>query len=126
MCQCMKVSKNAYYYWVKSKEKLKIITSTSILKNRIKYLFKENRKVYGSYRIQKKLEREGLFYCRSYISKLMKELGLRSIVRRKFAITIDSNHSYRVADNLLNREFTSYSLGEKWVSDITYVRVKGD
>jgi len=56
----------------------------------------------------------------------MQELGLRSIVRRKFVITTDSNHSYRVADNLLNREFTSCSLGEKWVSDITYVRVKED
>ena len=84
----MKVSKNEYYYWVKSKEKLEVITSTSILKNRITCLFKESKEVYGSYRIQKKLEREGLFYCRSYISKGMQELGLRSIVRRKFVITM--------------------------------------
>lgn len=126
MCQCMQVSKNAYYYWINSKEKLEVITSKSILKNRITCLFKESKEVYGSYRIQKQLEREGFFYCRSYIAVLMKEMGLKSVLRRKFVTTTDSNHSYRVADNLLNREFTSYSLGEKWVSDITYVRVKED
>lgn len=28
-----------------------------------------------------------------------------------------------MAENLLNREFTSKNLGEKWVSDITYIKI---
>ena len=72
-CQCMQVSKNAYYYWINSKEKLEVITSKSILKNRITCLFKESKEVYGSYRIQKQLEREGFFYCRSYLYSSINE-----------------------------------------------------
>jgi transposase InsO family protein len=91
--------------------------------NRIKEIFEDSKEIYGSHRVQKKLEREDLNYSRSYVSVLMKEMGLKSILRRKFVVTTDSNHSYPIADNVLNREFESLSIGEKWVSDITYIRV---
>jgi transposase InsO family protein len=41
-------------------------------------------------------------------------------------VTTDSNHQYLIAKNELNREFYSQKLGEKWVSDITYIRVNDD
>ena len=53
----------------------------------------------------------------------MKEMGIKSVLKRKFVATTDSNHCFPVATNVLNREFTSVELGQKWVSDITYVRV---
>ena len=53
----------------------------------------------------------------------MKEMGLRSILKRKFVITTASNHQHLIAGNELNRDFFSLKLGEKWVSDITYIRV---
>jgi transposase InsO family protein len=119
----MKVSKNAYYHWFKNKDIVLFKTATIHLKERIKILFEQNKEIYGSYRIQKKLEQEGLIYCRSYIGLLMKELGLRSVLKRKFVITTDSNHQHLIAENKLNRDFYSVKLGEKWVSDITYIRV---
>ena len=71
MCICMKVSKNAYYNWCKSKDVVKTKASKVILKKRIKAIFEQSREIYGSCRIQKQLEREGLCYSRSYISILM-------------------------------------------------------
>ena len=56
----------------------------------------------------------------------MKEMGLKSVLKRKFVITTNSNHKHLISDNLLNREFTSPKLGQKWVSDITYIRVGND
>ena len=51
-------------------------------------------------------------------------MGLRSVVSKKFRImTTDSNHSYPIAQNVLGRDFNSTELGEKWVSDITYIMV---
>jgi len=50
-------------------------------------------------------------------------MGLRSVLKRKFIITTDSNHQYLFAENSLNSAFSSLKLGEKWVSDITYIRV---
>lgn len=126
MCKCMKISKSAYYHWLKSKDIVTIQTPKIYLSERIKVIFHENRQIYGGCRIQKMLEREGLFYSRSYVGVLMKELGLKSVLRKKYVMTTDSKHSFPVADNKLNRNFTSLKLGEKWVSDITYIRVNDD
>lgn len=54
------------------------------------------------------LERRGAFYSISYTAYLMKQMGLRSILNRKFrVVTTDSNHTFPIAENLLNRDFTS-------------------
>jgi putative transposase len=126
MCNCMKISKNSYYNWLKVKDIPKKHTTTTFLKDRILELFKESREIYGSCRLQKMLERENLFYSRSYVAVLMRELGLKSVLKRKFVVTTNSNHTYPIAKNILNRNFESNSIGEKWVSDITYIRVNDD
>jgi len=126
MCRCMKVSRNAYYYWFNQKSINKGKSPKMILKERIMILFKQSRHIYGSSRIQKMLERESLFYTRSYIGFLMKEMGLRSVLRKKYVVTTDSTHSFPIANNELARDFTSFKLGKKWVSDITYIRVGDD
>jgi putative transposase len=123
MCKCMKVSKNAYYHWVKIKCVISSESTKVKLMKRIRVIFEESRQIYGSCRIQKKLEREGLNYSRSYIGLLMKNMGLKSVLRKKYVVTTDSKHTFPVANNELNRDFTSLKLGEKWVSDITYIRV---
>ena len=123
MCKCMKVSTNAFYHWLKKSKAIVQDSPKMILKKKIKELFIASKEVYGSYRIQKQLEREKIYYSRSYVAVLMQEMGLRSILRRKFVTTTDSNHSYSISSNVLGRDFMSLNLGEKWVSDITYIRV---
>lgn len=54
----------------------------------------------------------------------MQELGLRSIVKKKFRITTDSEHKFTIAKNHLNREFITSRPNQVWVSDITYLRSK--
>jgi hypothetical protein len=83
MCKYMKVSKNAYYHWYNTKDLIIIETPKMNLKKRIRIIFEENRQIYGSRRIQKMLERDGLIYCRSYVGLLMKEMGLKSVLKRK-------------------------------------------
>ena len=119
----MKVGENAYYHWVKIKCVISSETTKVKLMKRIRVIFEESRQIYGSSRIQKKLEREGLIYSRSYIGLLMKNMGLKSVLRKKYVVTTDSKHTFPVANNELNRDFSSLKLGEKWVSDITYIRV---
>jgi len=120
----MKVSTNAYYNW--TNKDFTQNKKTDLLKNRIQEIFDDSKQVYGSAKIQKVLERENLIYSRSYIGVLMKQMGIRSILKRKFTITTDSNHRYPLAKNELNRDFSSSNLGEKWVSDITYIQVNDD
>ena len=93
------------------------------LKERIRIVFEEPGCIYGSYRVQKMLEREGLKYSRSYIAVLMRPMGLKSILRKKYIITTDSNHSFPIPGNKPDRAFNCLGLGKKWVSDIIYIRV---
>ena len=124
MCKCMRVSKNAYYTWFRSHENKTQNPNLVFLKQRIKEIFHQSHHIYGSLRIQKMLEREALFYSRSYIAFLMNKLGLRSVLSKKFKVmTTDSKHHFSIAENVLNRDFTSTVLGEKWVSDITYIKI---
>jgi transposase InsO family protein len=51
----------------------------------------------------------------------MREKVLVSKVVKKYKATTNSKHNLPVAENLLNREFQTVRLNEKWVSDITYV-----
>ena len=126
MCKCMRVSRNAYYHWFKNKDLRSVKTPKMLLKERVKIIFEQSKEIYGSCRIQKMLEREGLMYSRSYIGLLMKEMGLKSVLKRKFVVTTDTKHTFKIANNELNRNFSSLKLGEKWVSDITYIRVGND
>jgi len=93
MCKCMKVSRNAYYHWLKTKDNIIEIASLTLLKKRIRVIFEQSRQIYGSHRVQKMIEKEGLVYSRLYIALLMRKIGLRSVLRRKYVITTDFNHS---------------------------------
>ena len=117
----MVISRNAYYHWLKTKDhqNSKLIH----LKERIKSIFQASHEIYGSTRVQKMLARENLVYSTSYISHLMRKLGLKSVLKRKFVVTTNSNHDNPIVANSLNREFNALEIGKKWVSDITYIRV---
>jgi len=120
----MKVSKNSYYTWLRVSPLKQPKTSIVLLKAKVTLIFNQSRQTYGSTRIQKSLERQGFYYSRSYIALIMKDLGLRSVLSKKFRVcTTDSNHNLPIAKNILDRNFTSSVLGEKWVSDITYIKV---
>ena len=53
----------------------------------------------------------------------MRADNLLSIRRRRFVITTDSNHSWRVYPNLARRMEVS-GINQLWVADITYVRLQ--
>jgi putative transposase len=61
-----------------------------------------------------------LIVATTFGAVVQKAAGLRSIVWRKHRATTDSKHSHPVADNLLQRDFTSDGPDKVWVSDITY------
>lgn len=122
MCKTLNISTNSFYTYKRKGYQVKILKST-VLRALIKDIYVEFRSVYGAPKIQKELEKLGYRYSVSYISRLMKEMGIRSKIRRKFVPTTDSKHGNVIAENHLNRAFNPKELGKVWVSDITYIKV---
>jgi transposase InsO family protein len=77
---------------------------------------------YGSPRVWEELKAGSIKVSRKRVERLMREQKLRARRRRKHAKTTDSSHGLAVAGNILNRDFKAAHPGEKWVSDITYLR----
>jgi putative transposase len=90
---------------------------------RIQKIHAKSRNTYGSPRIAKELRAQGMPVSRPRVARLMRCAGLRSIVARKYRVaTTDSKHGFRVAQNLLDRDFQTGIRGRAWVSDLTYIR----
>ncbi len=120
MSKVLKVDKSSYYHWIKAG--CIINKEDTQLNNLIEAIFIQGRKNYGTRRIQDKLtELYGLLVSRKRISNIMKSLGLRVKMKRRYKNTTDSNHNLPIAPNLLNRDFYASEPDTKYVGDITYI-----
>ncbi|MBX2808683.1 MAG: IS3 family transposase, partial [Cellvibrionaceae bacterium] len=46
---------------------------------------------------------------------------LKTRYPKRFRVTTDSQHAYKIADNVLNRQFNPVVPNQIWCSDITYL-----
>jgi len=118
------VSRSGYYAW-EGRKPSNHGQGDRELAFAIRRIFREHRQRYGSPRIWEELKHLGIRTGRKRVERLMRERGLRARRRRKGVNTTDSRHRLAVTDNVLARNFSALVPGEKWVSDITYLRTKG-
>ena len=79
----------------------------------------KNRQRYGSPRIHQKLLREGCHVGKKRVERLMSEMNIQAVARKKYKATTDSAHSKPVAENHLNRDFAPDQPNKSWVADIS-------
>ena len=48
-------------------------------------------------------------------------MDLKAIAKKKFRVTTDSEHTKPVYTNVINRNFDTTSINQKWCGDITYI-----
>lgn len=122
MCKVFKVSRSGYYDWLDRTPSRRAIENQKI-ESTIKIIYQESKGRYGSPKITKELECRGMIVSRPRVARMMRSEGIKSIIQKKYRVsTTDSKHDYPVAENHLNRNFKALSTGQKWVSDITYIR----
>jgi transposase InsO family protein len=124
MAGVLGASRSGYYAW-EGRKPSRHEEKDLELADLIRQIYKEHRGRYGSPRVWMELKGMGLSVSRKRIERLMKEMGFKGRRCRKRVKTTDSSHLLAVAANILNREFGAENPGEKWVSDITYLRTKG-
>ena len=123
MCKVMQVSRSSYYASL-TKTPTKNSIRRHLLLNDIRRVYTASNGIYGSPRVTKELNQEGIKTSTVTVAKLMKSYNIKSKVRKKYKTTTDSKHHYSVAENLLNQQFLVSEPATVWVSDITYIDTK--
>ena len=91
------------------------------LRCEIQRVWQANRRVYGAKKVWKQLNRETIPVARCTVARLMRDLGLRGVVRgRRITTTIPDALAARPRD-LVERDFRATRPNQLWVADLTYV-----
>jgi putative transposase len=79
---------------------------------------------YGRPRMTEELKEIGVDAGRRRVGRLMRENGI--VIERtcKFKVTTDSDHTFNIAPNLLDRDFMADRPNQKWAGDISYIRTR--
>ncbi len=120
MCRVFKVSKSGYYKWLHKMPSKRDIRRI-MLEKEIETEYWASKGRSGSPRITKEPNVRGIAVSKVLVAKIMKDNHLQSIVRKRYKATTDPSHKLPVAENVLDRQFTTTRENEAWVSDITYI-----
>lgn len=76
---------------------------------------------YGRPRMTEELKEVGIDVGHRRVGRLMRENGIAVERTRKFKATTDSDHTFNIAPNLLDRDFSAAGPNQKWAGDISYI-----
>ncbi len=121
----MEVSAGGYYAWRKRLSKPPCSRRQN-LKHLVRNCYFENRRRYGSRRIQKALGKSGVRIGRCKVRRLMTEEGLKAIQAKAFKPKTTDSKGVNAAPNLLaNIKLEECAAAKIIIGDITYIRLRG-
>ena len=116
------IARSTYYYWLNTfgrEDKYEEVKSV------ISSIFHEHKGRYGYRRITLELRNRGYQINHKTVLRLMKQLGLKCLVRMKKYRSY-KGHVGKVAPNILKRDFVATKPNEKWVTDVTEFHLFGE
>jgi putative transposase len=116
------IPRSTYYHLVKRMGRQ---DPDADLKQEINSIYEEQQGRYGYRRIRDKLANRGKEVNHKKVQRIMKELGLKCLVRMKKYKSYKGKVG-KIAPNHLNRQFTAEAPNEKWVTDITEFKLFGE
>jgi transposase InsO family protein len=121
----MEVSASGYYAWRKRLSKPPCLKRKK-LADLIRSCYFENRRRYGTRRIQQALGKNGVKIGRSKVRRLMKEENLLAIQSKAFKPRTTDSKGVLPAPNLLaDIKIEECAVGKIIIGDITYIRLRG-
>jgi transposase InsO family protein len=120
MCAVLGVSQSGYFAW-KGRPACRRQQEDMVLLAHVRSAFALSHGTYGSPRMTRELQENGLKVGRRRTARLMRENGLRARQKRRFKRTTDSQHAWPVAPNRIDQNFQAARPDEKWGADISYV-----
>ena len=121
LCKCLSIHHSVYYYHCNHKENSYEIANKK-LDIDIDRIYNESKKRYGSPKITKALNSEGIMVSQKRVARRMQIIGIRSIIVKKYNHAGNSKtDNTKEYPNLLEQNFFAEKPGQRWVGDITYI-----
>lgn len=121
MCELTAVSRASFY---RDWERKAPSEAEIALRDAIQRTALEHRD-HGYRRITPLVQRAGFVVGAEKVRRILRNDNLLAVRRRKFVVTSDSNHRFRIHPNLAESlELTS--VNQLWVADLTYIRLRGE
>ncbi|WJH35169.1 IS3 family transposase [Paenibacillus sp. CC-CFT747] len=124
LCRLAGVARSSYYKWAARKQHP---TAKQIQDDELKVKIMEChthvKGIYGYPRVRTWLKKTyNLQVNHKRVYRLMRELGIRSRIRRKKPY-FGSREATVVSKNVLNRKFSATAPNQKWATDVTYLPI---
>ena len=115
------MARSSFYYHQKQN---RLPDKYKEIKELIKTIYQRHKGRYGYRRITDELHNQGIIINHKTVSRLMKVLGLKSLIRVKKYKSYKGENG-KIAPNILQRNFKAQAPNQKWATDITEFNVSG-
>ena len=115
-----KIAPSTYYKAKALPPSARAVTDAQLLEL-IRRVHAANYGVYGARKVWAQLRREGVAVARCTVERLMRQAGLRGVVRGRRIRTTIANPDHQRAGDLVRRRFTAAAPNRCWVADFTHV-----
>lgn len=123
MCRWLSISRSGYYKWRNRKPSQRQQQRRWVEQATVQtfHTFKHR---YGAPRLTVELNESGIPCSVNHIAQILSENGLQARNGKHYKYFPGPNARNHVSDNLLRRNFSASKPNEKWVSDITYIKIE--
>lgn len=129
MCRALQLSYSGYWAWRKREARRQARARRQLtLIGQVRKIHASSGGTYGSPRVCKKLQADGVQCSENTVARLMQQNGIKGRCKQRFTVTTQSQHDFPIASNVLQRRFAVEDVegpDRFWVSDISYISVQG-
>nr|WP_295974008.1 IS3 family transposase [uncultured Bacillus sp.] len=118
MCEVLEIPRSTYYQSLTKTESKRNQEKRQLLEQ-IKLIHTESKGRYGAPKIHYLLVQAGFSVSLKRVQRMMREANIYSITVKKFRPQ-SNKEPVQSRDNRLQQDFSTSTLNEKWVADITY------
>ena len=123
LIQVSGLAKSVYYYTLSKIDK---DDKNKEIIDKIKEIFINNKERYGYRRITLELRNQGYNVNHKKVYRIMVKLGLKPLKRNKRKYSSYKGTVGKIADNLIERNFSADNPNEKWYTDVTEFNLRGE
>ena len=122
LLNCTNMVRSTYYYYEKRSQ---LIDKYKDVKDLIKQIYSHHKGRLGYRRITLLIKQKGILINHKTVLRLMKILGLKSLIRIKKYRSYKGEQG-KIAPNILQRNFKADKPNQKWATDVTEFNVSGN